>query len=373
LEHKIRDAKNKPCLLADGWIKDKGHEQQQPIAKFPAAIRKVESPGNHIITVNDPYPPIVDAKKFLAEEILVPPEIIWGVLHKGGKLIYGGPSKTFKSWSLIDLCCSVATGMPWLGMETTPGRALYINFELQNFAVQKRIAAILKAKGVELADGAFDIWNLRGYSCPMTRLIDSLLRQIDDRGYSLITVDPIYKTLDGRDENSAGDIAQVCNEIESVTVKTEAACAWGAHYAKGNASGKSHIDRMSGSGVWARDPDAILTATAHEIENTYTVDMTLRNFPPQPQFCVRWEYPLMVRDNSDPSKLRQQGVGGIVYSERDLFASFADGMNSVSWQKACSEACGMSRSTFFSLKCLAESSNKIIQHGKTFHYPASNA
>ena len=62
-----------------------------------------------------------------------------------------------------------------------------------------------------------------------------------------------------------------------------AAVAFGAHFAKGNAAGKEHLDRVSGSGVWARDPDAIITATRHEEDDAFAVEMTLRNFAPVEQ------------------------------------------------------------------------------------------
>jgi Asp-tRNA(Asn)/Glu-tRNA(Gln) amidotransferase A subunit family amidase len=40
------------------------------------------------------------------------------------------------------------------------------------------------------------------------------------------------------------------------------------------------MDRISGSGVFARDPDSVLIMTKHEQEDTYTVEATLRNLKP---------------------------------------------------------------------------------------------
>ena len=66
------------------------------------------------------------------------------------------------------------------------------------------------------------------------------------------------------------------------------------------------MDRISGSGVFARDPDSIITMTAHEQDDCFAVDMTLRNFPPQEPFVVRREHPLMIVDSRlDPAKLKQ--------------------------------------------------------------------
>jgi hypothetical protein len=250
-------------------------------------------------------PDIVSARDFAAQPIPPPPELVHGVLHKGSKGIYGGPSKSFKTWTLLDLGIAVSTGGDWLGFTTTPGRVLYVNFELQDFGIQKRLHDIAKDRGVDVPE-ALHLWNLRGHSAPLTLLLPELLRRIEGEGYDLIIPDPIYKTLQGRDENAAGDVGQVCNEIEAVAVQTGAAVAFGAHFAKGNAAAKQAIDRISGSGVFARDPDSIITVTPHEEEDCFTVDMILRNFPPPGGFAIRWRYPRMVRDASlDPENLRQ--------------------------------------------------------------------
>jgi hypothetical protein len=46
--------------------------------------------------------------------------------------------------------------------------------------------------------------------------------------------------------------------------------------------------------------------TAHEEPGALSVEMTLRNFPPQEPFVVRREHPLMVIDGQlDPAKLKK--------------------------------------------------------------------
>ena len=95
------------------------------------------------------------------------------------------------------------------------------------------------------------------------------------------------------------------NSIETLAVKTGAAVAFRAHYSKGNQAGKEAIDRVSGSGVYARDPDSLLNFTSHQEADCYTVEATLRNFPPMAPFVVRWEYPLFTRDASlNPTDLK---------------------------------------------------------------------
>ena len=95
---------------------------------------------------------------------------------------------------------------------------------------------------------------------------------------------------------------------KSLAVETAAAIAFGAHYSKGNQAGKEVIDRIGGSGVFARDPDSILNFTRHEEENCFTVDATLRNHPPLEPFVVKWEFPLFIVDSTlNPFKLKKVG------------------------------------------------------------------
>jgi len=64
-------------------------------------------------------PALRDLSKMLGENKPPrPPELIAGLLHQGSKLIIGGTSKGRKTFSLIDMAISVATGVTWWGMPT---------------------------------------------------------------------------------------------------------------------------------------------------------------------------------------------------------------------------------------------------------------
>jgi hypothetical protein len=236
-----------------------------------------------------------------------PPQLVAGVLHQGAKMVLGGPSKARKSWSLIDLMLSVSTGAPWWGFPTKRGRALYLNFELPAFALQHRLNAIATAKGLDDFTG-FDLWNLRGHATDFSALIPKILGRIRDTGYSLILIDPIYKGLGSRNENDAGDIASLLNEVEQLAAKSGAAVVFGAHFSKGNQAGKDAIDRIGGSGVFA--PDVILTMTPHEEEDAHVIDLTLRALPPVRPFVVRWNESVFVADReADPERLKDPQGG----------------------------------------------------------------
>jgi hypothetical protein len=247
----------------------------------------------------------ISAPKFVAGESTAPPQVIHGVLHAGSKMAVGGASKSFKTWSLLDVALSVSTGTDWLDFHTTAGKVLFLNFEIQDYSWQSRIKKVAQAKKIETNDNLV-LCNLRGHAEDFRTLIPKIIQRCQNENYSLIILDPIYKIYGQTDENSARDTAALLNSLEDLANQTGAAVAFAAHFAKGNASGKNAIDRISGSGVFARDPDSILVFTEHESENAFTIEPILRNFPHVPKFSVRWNFPLMTpAGDLDPARLKQ--------------------------------------------------------------------
>jgi hypothetical protein len=272
-----------------------------------------------------PLPEIVDAAAFIRIPIEPPPELIVGILHKGSKLALGGSSKAFKTWSLLDMAVSVAHGVNWLGRTTVQGKVLIVNFEIQPHAWQRRISAVCRAKGVQLKAGQIALWNLRGHAADFRHLVPKIIERCRAENFALIVLDPIYKLYGGTDENSAGDVAALLNAIEELATETGAAVAYGCHFAKGNAASKESIDRISGSGVFARDPDSLLIFTKHEANDAFTVEPILRNFAPIAPFAVRWEFPLMTpADDLDPAKLKQTAGRPPAHDPRKLLAVIAN-------------------------------------------------
>jgi len=318
------------------------------------------------------FPLIVSAKDFIADKIPAPREIIKGLLHQGEKGSFGGPSKAFKTHNLMHMGLAVAAGVPWMNFDTICSRALYINFELMPYFMQHRLITLSRRLMITDWEKNFDVWNLRGNAVPLTELISELMQQIEGEGYSLIIPDPIYKTLVGRKENAAEDVAQVCNEIEQVAMKTGACVLFGNHFAKGNASLKNAEDRVSGSGVWARDPDVIITATPHEEDGCFAFDFRLRNMPPINSFVVKWDYPLFVKmDGKDPNKLKGARGRPKEYAEVSIENYVKDGMTTTQWLKAVSEETGMCRSRFF--ECLKNLvSSNIIKDSTTKKWTVLN-
>ena len=72
-------------------------------------------PAVDLGVVPPPLPEIMNLRQLVEGAPAPPPQIIEGVLHQGCKMILGGTSKSNKSWCLLDLAISVASGEKWWG------------------------------------------------------------------------------------------------------------------------------------------------------------------------------------------------------------------------------------------------------------------
>ena len=186
------------------------------------------------------------------------PPLIAGVLRQGHKMLLAGPSKAGKSFALIELCISIAEGRKWLGFSCAQGKVLYVNLELDRASCLHRFRDVYGALGWKPDNlQNIDIWNLRGRSVPMDKLAPKLIRRAAKKGYLAVIIDPIYKVITG-DENSADQMAAFCNQFDKVCTELGCAVIYCHHHSKGAQGGKRSMDRASGSGVFARDPDALL-------------------------------------------------------------------------------------------------------------------
>lgn len=222
---------------------------------------------DYIDGINDDLPEI----ESLADAIENPPplaeELIGGVLRRGHKLLISGASKAGKSFLLIELCVAIAEGRPWMGHECRRGRVAYLNLELDRPSCLRRFADVYRALGIDARHaGNIDIWNLRGRACPMDKLTPRLIRRMRDKGLDAIVIDPIYKVITG-DENTASDMAFFCNQFDRIAAELGCAVIYCHHHSKGAQGAKRAMDRASGSGVFARDPDALIDLIELPVEN----------------------------------------------------------------------------------------------------------
>jgi len=196
------------------------------------------------------------------------PCLIHGVLRQGHKMMITGPSKAGKSFALIELSIAIAEGKKWLGWDCTKGRVIYVNLELDRASCLHRFRDVYNSMGLSPDNLAnIDIWNLRGSCVPMDKLAPKLIRRAQKKNYIAVIVDPIYKVITG-DENSAEEMSHFCNQFDKIAKELGTAVIYCHHHSKGAQGGKRSMDRASGSGVFSRDPDALLDLIELELSES---------------------------------------------------------------------------------------------------------
>lgn len=205
-------------------------------------------------------PPIQNAADFVgADTPALAPELIYGILREGHKMLITGPSKAGKSFALIELSIAIGTGGRWFGWKCSEGPVLYLNFELDERSCFNRFNAVAEALHIPAKEACRNVhvMNLRGYNMSLDKFVPYLIGLTRETHYKAVIFDPLYKVMMG-DENSAGDMAHFCNYFDMVCREMGCAAIYCHHHSKGSQSGKNVMDRGSGSGVFARDPDAII-------------------------------------------------------------------------------------------------------------------
>ena len=272
----------------DGFIGQEVEQVELPPAPPPriedvelsVETRRIEllNLANSYFKENDfKLPEMATYGTYKAKGVELEPELIKGILRRGHKMMVSGASKSGKSFMLIELALSLASGVPWLGYECEVCKVLYVNLEISEPSFAHRIECVSDALNIDMKtiNDNFKIINLRGTSVALAKMSGALIGTIltedaeTDKPFSALILDPIYKISNG-EENSAKDVGDFCHELDRIAAATGASIIYSHHHSKGDQGYKSAQDRASGSGVFARDADAMIDMIELDIDkDTY--------------------------------------------------------------------------------------------------------
>ena len=254
--------------------------------------------------VSDELPDMISLDTYKNAPPEMPEELIAGILRRGHKMLISGSSKAGKSFLLMELCIAIAEGKPWLGFSCKKGRVLYVNLEIDPASAINRFLKIYSALGLPVKNAdSIVIWNLRGHAVPLDQLVPKLIRRVRDQHFDAIVIDPIYKVITG-DENNASEMGQFCNQFDKICTETGCSTIYCHHHSKGAQGMKKAMDRASGSGVFARDPDAQLDMIQLELSDdlknnvvdngatAWRLESSLREFANIQPVNFWFEYPI---------------------------------------------------------------------------------
>jgi RecA-family ATPase len=172
-------------------------------------------------------------------------------------MLVGNPG-TGKSLLVIDLCCCIATGMPFLGRDVRRGKVMYLAAEDGWRRVSKRLRAWADGQMVppDALDGfyvlpsALQIAAGEGYgdqSEAMQAAWDQLQEDVEAIDPVLVVLDPLVELHAGLDENKATEMAPLMKTLRRLVRGRDRALILTHHDKKGVTEPNVYSSRGSGA------------------------------------------------------------------------------------------------------------------------------
>jgi putative DNA primase/helicase len=191
-----------------------------------------------------------------------PDEILEGVFTAGAGSIVYGDSNSGKTFLLIDMACSIARGLKWMGRNTEPGLIIYLATESPS-SIISRIQAYQSYHGVIVPNFAIVQNPIDLFSHDSdTNLLIKVIKQVEEetgQTARLIIGDTLARLSAGANENAGQDMSLVVKRFDRIREETKAHFCLIHHCGKNAAAG-------------ARGWSGVRAAVDTEIEVTDTAD-----------------------------------------------------------------------------------------------------
>lgn len=172
--------------------------------------------------------------------------------------LFGGDGGTGKSLAALQLAASTALERAWLGFAVRPGKAVYLSAEDDKAELHRRMADIVQAEGVTLAD--LDALTLRslagedallatlgkGGTLEATGLLDAIEELLEHDRPDLLVLDTLADYFPGN-ENDRAQARQFIGMLRGLAIRHECAVVMLAHP---SLSGLNSGSGTSGSTGW---------------------------------------------------------------------------------------------------------------------------
>ena len=220
-------------------------------------------------------------------------EIVAGLVPSGCLILAGAP-KVGKSWFVLQLASAVATGVPFMGAETTKGRVLYLALEDGFTRLQSRI------KTQQAGNDGFDLGMLdvqieiQKANRGGLKEIEDWLVENPDAALVILDVLKMYRSERSAKTNPYDQDYTDIRPLTALANKYKVGIVIVHHTNKGNAQAVDPFDRVSGTGGISGAADGTLILAPDEAGNIglYGRGRDFQEFDKfirlNPDFCV-WE------------------------------------------------------------------------------------
>ncbi len=152
--------------------------------------------------------------------------LLKGVIPSRSLAMIYGESSSGKTFCAIDLCLSIARGVPWHDKKTRKGAVLYVAAEAQ-YSIGVRLRAYIKHHHLENESLPFYVVPRPVDLCDGVDGQDALIRTCLDLAAkgnepSLIVLDTLNRVMGAADENSAADMGGLIKAVDRLRRKTGA-------------------------------------------------------------------------------------------------------------------------------------------------------
>lgn len=205
--------------------------------------------------------------------------VVAGLFDRRDRVAIVGQSKARKSWYALQLAMCVAAGVPFLGRDVTPSRVLVVNGEITRGWYRRRMRWMAATLGI--GNGDLERLAVMNLAERAPEDVLSAARSAAKRGcFDVVVIDPFY--LCCGNENDQDEVKRVIIEMKRYA-EAGVTLVSVFHAAKGQIGDRQDIDRISGSGIFARDCSTLISLCEHASEADHVVmKPTLRNHKPQP-------------------------------------------------------------------------------------------
>ncbi len=172
-------------------------------------------------------------------------ENIWA---KGGTGMLAGPPKTGKTWLIIDLAVSIASGTPFLGkFPAAVGPVLIYSPEGPQSCLDDRIRQVAERRGLDHSELGIYLVKAHDLSLDDEDNQRTITLAVESIQPALVIFDPLQECFDG-DENRSEDVKVMTKFLTCLAREQECASLVTHHIVK-TTGGKQAGNKMRGSGA----------------------------------------------------------------------------------------------------------------------------
>lgn len=188
-----------------------------------------------ILTAADalsPRPPL----EWLVDSLILP----------GSVSLFAGEPGSKKTWALLHLACSIASGKTWLGFPVKQTAALIIDEESGQRRILDRLAEILLGLSIGKDTPVYAI-SLHAFDLRDDDGVQTLEDAISITQAGFVVIDALADVAPGADENSVKDMIPLMLNLRRLADKTQAAIAVIHHTPKAKTSAYRGTSAIAGA------------------------------------------------------------------------------------------------------------------------------